>query len=110
MPKKEAILSFSFFPLRIASFLGIATAIGAICFIFYTLYLTAGGTTVKGWSSTIVLMLFLGSIQLIAIGIIGEYLGRIYEEVKRRPLYIISSTSGLKSSKAGNNSSDKVSN
>ncbi|MCR4324826.1 MAG: glycosyltransferase family 2 protein [Candidatus Curtissbacteria bacterium] len=92
----DALLSFSFFPLRIASFLGIATATGAIGFIFYTLILTAGGTTVKGWPSTIVLMLFLGSIQLITIGIIGEYLGRIYEEVKKRPLYIIRSTVGIK--------------
>lgn len=92
----DALLSFSFFPLRVASFLGIMTATGAIVFIFYTLYVTAGGQTVKGWSSTIVIILFLGSIQLIATGIIGEYLGRIYEEVKKRPLYIIGSTAGFK--------------
>lgn len=91
----DAILSFSFFPLRIASYLGMITAIGAFIFIFYTLYLKAGGTTVKGWSSTIVIILFLGSIQLITIGIIGEYLGRIYEEVKRRPLYVIRSFEGF---------------
>ncbi len=94
----DAIFSFSYFPLRIASLLGLATALGAIVFIFYTLYLQTGGTTVKGWSSTIVIMLFLGSIQLTAIGIIGEYLGRIYEEVKKRPLYIIKSTKGVKNS------------
>lgn len=94
----DALLSFSFFPLRIASFLGIVTAIGAIGLIFYTLYVTAGGTTVKGWSSTVVIMLFLGSIQLIAIGIIGEYLGRIYEEVKKRPLYIVESSIGFNNS------------
>ncbi len=92
----DALLSFSFFPLRIASILGIVTAIGAIFFIFYTFYLTSVGRTVRGWSSTIVIMLFLGSIQLIAIGIIGEYLGRIYEEVKRRPLYIVGSKFGIK--------------
>lgn len=92
----DALLSFSFFPLRVASFLGIMTATGAIIFIFYTLYVTAGGQTVKGWSSTIVIILFLGSIQLIATGIIGEYLGRIYEEVKKRPLYIIESATGFK--------------
>lgn len=95
----DAILSFSFFPLRIASLVGMVTAIGAVLFIFYTLYVTAEGRTVRGWSSTIVIMLFMGSIQLIAIGIIGEYLGRIYEEVKRRPLYIIDSTSGFKEKK-----------
>lgn len=94
----DALLSFSFFPLRIASFLGIATAFGALIFIFYALYVTAKGITVRGWSSTIVIMLFLGSIQLIALGIIGEYLGRIYEEVKKRPLYIIHSSLGFNTS------------
>lgn len=91
----DAVFSFSYFPLRIASILGIVTAFGAIVFIFYTLYLQSVGETIRGWSSTIVLMLLLGSIQLIAIGIIGEYLGRIYEEVKKRPLYIIKSEVGI---------------
>lgn len=91
----DALLSFSFFPLRIASILGTITAFGAVGMIFYALYVQSIGQTVKGWSSTIVIILFLGSVQLIAIGIIGEYLGRIYEEVKRRPLYIISSKIGF---------------
>lgn len=92
----DAIFSFSYFPLRIASALGIMTAFGAIILIFYTIYIQSIGQTVKGWSSTIVIMLFLGSIQLISIGIIGEYMGRIYEEVKKRPLYIIKAVNGLK--------------
>lgn len=91
----DAILSFSFFPLRIASYLGILTIFVAVLLILYTLFVTAQGTTVKGWSSTVVIILFLGSIQLLAIGIIGEYLGRIYEEVKRRPLYLIDKTYGI---------------
>jgi len=91
----DALLSFSFFPLRIASILGAITAFGAVGMIFYALYVQSIGQTVKGWSSTMVIILFLGSVQLITIGIIGEYLGRIYEEVKRRPLYIISSKIGI---------------
>lgn len=91
----DGIVSFSLFPLRVASLLGIITANVAIGLILYALVRTATGQTVRGWSSTVVIMLFLGSIQLIAIGIIGEYLGRIYEEVKRRPLYIIDSTLGF---------------
>ncbi len=91
----DALFSFSFFPLRVASILGLLTAAGAVLYIFYTLYLTTGGTTVKGWPSTIVIVSFLGSIQLVSIGIIGEYLGRIYEEIKRRPLYIIESAKGI---------------
>lgn len=91
----DGVLSFSYFPLRLASFIGLLAAIIAIYMIFYSIYQQTHGNTVRGWSSTIVTMLFLGSIQLIAIGIIGEYLGRIYEEVKKRPLYIIRSSVGL---------------
>ena len=65
----------------------------------FAYYKNSVGETIRGWSSTVFLILFLGSIQLIAIGIIGEYLGRIYEEVKKRPLYIIDSTLGFENFK-----------
>lgn len=91
----DAILSFSIYPLRIASFLGIFTVVFSVSFAVFAFYRNAIGETVRGWSSTVFIILFLGSIQLIAIGIIGEYLGRIYEEVKKRPLYIIDSVSGF---------------
>lgn len=91
----DALLSFSFFPLRIASLLGSITAGGAFVYILYAIIITVLGLTVKGWSSTVVLVLFLGSVQLISLGIIGEYLGRIYEEVKNRPMYIIDSMVGF---------------
>ena len=91
----DALLSFSFFPLRIASLVGSLSAIGAFIYILYALFITALGLTVKGWSSTVVLILFLGSVQLISLGIIGEYLGRIYEEIKHRPMYIINSMVGF---------------
>lgn len=93
----DALLSFSLFPLRIASLLGVLTAIGAVIYILYTLFITLEGKTVRGWSSTVVLILFLGSVQLMSLGIIGEYLGRMYEEIKRRPLYIIDFTLGFSS-------------
>ena len=55
-----------------------------------TLYKLGGGTAViPGWTSLAVAVLFLGGVQLLAIGILGEYIGRIYEEVKRRPLYLV---------------------
>jgi len=91
----DAILSFSIFPLRLASFMGVFTVIFAVSFAAFAFYRNAIGETVRGWSSTVFIILFLGSIQLIAIGIIGEYLGRIYEEVKKRPLYIVDSVSGF---------------
>ena len=55
-----------------------------------TLYKLGGGTAViPGWTSLAVAVLFLGGVQLLAVGILGEYIGRIYEEVKRRPLYLV---------------------
>ncbi len=95
----DAILSFSIFPLRLASVLGVLTVIFSIFFAIFAYYKNSVGETIRGWSSTVFLILFLGSIQLIAIGIIGEYLGRIYEEVKKRPLYIIDSTLGFENFK-----------
>lgn len=91
----DATLSFSIVPLRLASFMGVFTVIFAVSFAAFAFYRNTIGETVRGWSSTVFIILFLGSIQLIAIGIIGEYLGRIYEEVKKRPLYIIDSVSGF---------------
>ena len=91
----DGILSFSLLPLRIVSIMGIITVAILFLLILYSLYRTITGQTVPGWASTTVIILFLGSIQLISIGIIGEYLGRVYEEVKRRPLYIIDSVLGF---------------
>ena len=71
--------------------MGILTVAILLLLIIYSVYRTIIGQTVPGWASTTVIILFLGSIQLISVGIIGEYLGRVYEEVKRRPLYIIDS-------------------
>src|SRR3989338_3018371 len=98
----DGILSFSILPLRIVYMMGIVTVAILLLLIFYSLYRTIIGQTVPGWASTTVIILFLGSIQLISIGIIGEYLGRVYEEVKRRPLYIIDSVIGFKTSRKNN--------
>ena len=86
----DGITSFSTAPLRIATYLGLLTAIAAFVYgvtiIGKTLLF---GEPVPGYPSLMVVVLFLGGIQLIALGIIGEYLGRLYEESKRRPLYLI---------------------
>ncbi len=86
----DGIVSFSFVPLRIASFLGFvfsAFAFILIIVLFVLKFFVNLG--IVGWTSTISTILLIGGVQLITLGIIGEYLARIYDEVKRRPEYII---------------------
>jgi dolichol-phosphate mannosyltransferase len=92
----DGITSFSFVPLQIATVLGFVVAVCCIVYGLYVVYLALfSDSTVRGWALAMVAILFLGSVQLIAIGIIGEYLGRIYDEVKQRPLYVVSETIGF---------------
>jgi polyisoprenyl-phosphate glycosyltransferase len=86
----DAITSFSHRPLQIAMLLGFACA--ALAFLLVPLTVVARYTDIyeRGVPTTIVIILLLGGIQLICVGIIGEYVGRIYDEVKRRPLYVVS--------------------
>jgi polyisoprenyl-phosphate glycosyltransferase len=85
------ITSFSFVPLQLASFLGFIVSAGAFISGIYVLYLKLfTDKTIQGWTSLMIALLFLGGIQLITLGIIGEYIGRISEEVKQRPPYLIS--------------------
>ncbi len=85
----DAITSFSIRPLKIASAFAMLFGMMGIAGLFYALGSWLLGNTVPGWTSVIITMLILGSIQLFMIGIFGEYLGRLYIESKRRPLFII---------------------
>ncbi|WP_336945831.1 glycosyltransferase family 2 protein [Asaia sp. HN010] len=86
----EGITSFSQVPLRLASYIGLATAILSILYGAFVMFRTLlVGNPVNGYPSIIVAILFLGGVQLIALGVIGEYIGRIYEETKSRPIYIL---------------------
>ncbi|KLD80235.1 glycosyl transferase family 2 [Xanthomonas hyacinthi DSM 19077] len=86
----EGITSFSTAPLRVATYLGLATAVGAFLFGTWIVIKAAlWGDPVAGWPTMMAVILFLGGAQLIALGLIGEYLGRLYEESKRRPLYLV---------------------
>ena len=85
----DAITSFSIVPLRAASFLGLLSALMALPVTGYALWGWATGRTVQGWTSLMIIGLLLGGAQLCVLGVMGEYLGRLYMESKRRPLFII---------------------
>ena len=85
----DAIFSFSRFPIRLTLTLGL---IGTIVFMFAGIYVLIAkilGFAIVGWSSTLLSIYFLGSIQLVSLGVVGEYVFRIYKESQNRPLYIV---------------------
>jgi glycosyltransferase involved in cell wall biosynthesis len=86
----EGITSFSAVPLKIASYIGLATSVAAFLYGAYVVAKTLiVGDPIPGYPSLVTLVLFLGGLQLMALGIIGEYLARMFVEVKQRPLYLI---------------------
>lgn len=93
----EGITSFSITPLRLSAVLGAMIAFVAFLLtLFYGLKTVIYGDEVKGFTTLIVVMLFMGGVQLLTIGILGEYIGRIYNESKHRPTYLISEFNGKK--------------
>jgi len=97
----DGIVSFSVLPLRIATWVGFAASGIAMVEIALALYnrIFTGGL-VRGWTSTVIAVWFVGGVQLICLGIIGEYVGRIYGESKRRPLYILREKMGFETTPA----------
>jgi glycosyltransferase involved in cell wall biosynthesis len=86
----NAITSFSYFPLQVATFFGFFCAGMAILAIPVVVYLRmAGIPQLTGQATTLIAVLFLGGIQLISLGVLGEYIGRLYDEAKGRPLYVV---------------------
>ena len=85
----DGITSFSVKPLRILTLLGAIIALFSFCVGVWALITKAMGEAVSGWTSMVVSMYFLGGIQLLGLGIMGEYIGKIYRETKRRPLYFV---------------------
>jgi dolichol-phosphate mannosyltransferase len=87
----DAITSFSSAPLRIVSGIGFVLVGFCAVYLMYTLYVRfVTDDTVEGWTSVIVVLLLIGGAQLIGLGVIGQYVGRIYDEAKGRPLYVVS--------------------
>ncbi|MCE5209692.1 MAG: glycosyltransferase family 2 protein [Chloroflexi bacterium] len=86
----NAITGFSFLPLQLATYLGfLVTGLSILALIVIIVLRLTGSPVLMGQATTLMAVLFLGGVQLISLGIIGEYLGRVYDEVKGRPLYIV---------------------
>ena len=92
----EGITSFTITPLKLATYLGMCTSVLSFSYGLFVIYKTLMyGDPVQGYPSLMVVILFLGGVQLMSLGIIGEYLGRVFNETKQRPLYLVN---GIKSS------------
>ncbi|MFM9978429.1 MAG: glycosyltransferase family 2 protein [Sphingomonadaceae bacterium] len=85
----DAITGFSTAPLRFASHFGLALTLTLVLVLIYILFAWAFGRTVPGWTSLMLVVLGIGAVQMFVLGLIGEYLGRLYIEAKKRPLYIV---------------------
>lgn len=93
----DGLMSVSKAPLRLAMYMGFLASAGSFLLgVFFAVQEILGYShAARGWASTIVVVLFLGGVQLICIGVIGEFIGRIYDEVKQRPLYVVARSTGL---------------
>jgi dolichol-phosphate mannosyltransferase len=85
----DSLTGFSAAPLRVATFAGIGGAVIAVLFVLYTLIVRAQGQTVPGWTSTVAIVAGFSAIQLLCVGILGEYIGRMYAHMQGRPTYFI---------------------
>jgi len=95
-------IGFSAMPLRLATWLGIASALTGFLVALWAVYTKLAGIySPRGWASTIAIIMFIGGVQLLMLGVIGEYLSRVYDEVRHRPLYIVRSRVGIEDRAGG---------
>jgi glycosyltransferase involved in cell wall biosynthesis len=85
----RALTGVSSKPLRASFYLGLVTAVFCLIYSVYAIVALANGKTVPGWTSVIVAVTFLGAVQLVSVGILGEYIGRIYEQTRGTPRYVV---------------------
>jgi len=94
----DGIVSFSVKPLRIAFYTGVIVSVAALLYAIYAIVQHFIGATVEGWTSILVSVLFIGGVTLLSLGVIGEYIARIFNEVRRRPMYFFKDQVGEKDS------------
>lgn len=85
----DAVTSFSVVPLRLASYCGVLTGVASMLMLTYTIGSWLAGQTVTGWTSIASIVLLIGSVQLLVLGVMGEYLGRLFMQSKGRPLFVV---------------------
>jgi len=85
----EGITSFSSVPLRLASITGFIISLGSVGLILWALYVRLSGKAIPGWASIVIPLFFIGGLNILFLGLMGEYIGKIYSEVKKRPIFII---------------------
>jgi dolichol-phosphate mannosyltransferase len=90
----DAVTGFSTAPLRFASHIGLWLVAASVLLVLYIAYGFLTGSAIQGWTSLMLVVVVLGAVQMFVLGMIGEYLGRLYIESKRRPLYIVSEIAG----------------
>jgi glycosyltransferase involved in cell wall biosynthesis len=90
----DALTGFSSAPLKLASHAGLWLSAGSVLLILYIAYAWATGRNIQGWTSLMLVVVVLGAVQMFVLALMGEYIGRLYNEAKRRPLYIIQEVAG----------------
>jgi dolichol-phosphate mannosyltransferase len=90
----DALTGFSSAPLKLASHAGLWLSLGSVLLILYIGYAWLAGRSIQGWTSLMLVVVVLGAIQMFVLALMGEYIGRLYNEAKRRPLYIVQEVAG----------------
>jgi polyisoprenyl-phosphate glycosyltransferase len=90
----DALTGFSSAPLKLASHAGLMLSIGSVLLVIYIAYAWLAGHSIQGWTSLMLVVVVLGAVQMFVLALMGEYIGRLYNEAKRRPLYIVQEVAG----------------
>ena len=90
----DALTGFSSAPLKLASHFGLGLSFGSVLLVLYIAYAWAAGRSIQGWTSLMLVVVVLGAIQMFVLALMGEYIGRLYNEAKGRPLYIVQDIAG----------------
>ncbi|MBA3669343.1 MAG: glycosyltransferase family 2 protein [Sphingomonas sp.] len=90
----DALTGFSSAPLKLASHAGLALSAGSVVIVLYILYAWLSGQSIQGWASLMLVVVVLGAVQMFVLALMGEYIGRLYNEAKGRPLYIVQDIAG----------------